>query len=55
MQVTELTDNVSNLSVQVDKQEQYSRRNCLLLLGVEKIEMKTLIPFQLALLISTLG
>ena len=26
--VTELTDKVSNLSVQVDKQEQYSRQNC---------------------------
>ena len=27
-QVMELTDTVSNLSVQVDKQEQYSRQNC---------------------------
>ena len=32
--VTELTDKVSNLSVQVDKQEQYSRRTCLLIHGV---------------------
>ena len=35
-QVTELTDKVSNLSVQVDEQEQYSRRNCLLIHGVEE-------------------
>ena len=35
-QVTELTDKVSNLSVQVDKQEQYSRRNCLLIHDVEE-------------------
>ena len=35
-QVTELTDKVSNLSVQVDEQEQYSRRNCLLINGVEE-------------------
>ena len=35
-QVTELTDKVSNLSVQVDKQEQYSRRNCLQIHDVEE-------------------
>ena len=35
-QVTELTDKVSNLFVQVDKQEQYSRQNCLLIHGVEE-------------------
>ena len=35
-QVTELTGKVSNLSVQADKQEQYSRRNYLLINGVEK-------------------
>ena len=35
-QVTELTDKVSNLSVQADEQEQYSRRNCLLIHGVEE-------------------
>ena len=34
--VTELTDKVSNLSVQVDKQEQYSRQNCPLIHGVEE-------------------
>ena len=34
-QVTEFTDKVSNLSVEVDEQEQYSRRNCLLIHGVE--------------------
>ena len=37
-QVTELTDKVSNLSVQIDKQEQYFRRNCLLMHGVEENE-----------------
>ena len=31
MQVIELTDKISSLSVQVDEQEQYSRRNCLLI------------------------
>ena len=36
MQVKELTDKVSNLFVQVDEQEQYSRRNCLLIHGVEE-------------------
>ena len=35
-QVTELTDKVSNLSVKVDKQEQYCRRNCLLIQDVEE-------------------
>ena len=35
-QFTELTDKVSNLSFHVDKQEQYSRRNCLLMHGVEE-------------------
>ena len=35
-QVTELTGKVSNLSVQVDKQEQYSRRNCLLIHGIKE-------------------
>ena len=35
-QVTELTDKVSNLSVQTDEQEQYSLRNCLLIHGVEE-------------------
>ena len=30
-QVTELTDKVSNLSVQVNEQEQYSRQNCFLI------------------------
>ena len=33
-QVTEVTDKVSNLSVQVDEQEQYSRRNCRLIHNV---------------------
>ena len=36
MQVKELTDKVSNLFVQVDEQEQYSRRNCLLIYGIEE-------------------
>ena len=35
-QVTELTDKVSNLSVQGDEQEEYSRQNCLLIHGVEE-------------------
>ena len=35
-QVTELTEKVSNLLVQADKQEQHSSRNCLLINGVEK-------------------
>ena len=35
-QVTELTDKGSNLPVHVDEQEQYSRRNCLLIHGVEE-------------------
>ena len=35
-QVTELTDKVSNLSVQVDEQEQYSRWNSLLIHDVEE-------------------
>ena len=35
-QVTELTEKLSNLSVQADKQEQHSSRNCLLINGVEK-------------------
>ena len=35
-QVKELTDKVSNLSVQVDEQEQYSRRNCRLIHGREE-------------------
>ena len=35
-QITELPDKVSNLSVHVDEQEQYSRRNCLLIHGVEE-------------------
>ena len=55
-QVTELTDKVSNLSVQVDKQEQYSRRNCLLIHGIEENRNEDiLIPYQLALLMSILG
>ena len=37
-QVTQLTDKVSNLSVKVDEQEQYSRRNCLLIHGVEEVQ-----------------
>ena len=37
-QVTELADKVSNLSVQDDEQELYSRRNCLLIHGVEENE-----------------
>ena len=36
IQVTQLTDKLSRLSVQVDKQEQYSRRSCLLIHGVEE-------------------
>ena len=36
MQVMELTDKVSNLSVQVDKKEQYSRQNYLLIHGAEE-------------------
>ena len=32
----ELTGKVSNLSVQVDKQEQYPRRNCLLIHGIKE-------------------
>ena len=36
MLITELTDKVGNLSVQVDEQEQYSRRNCLLIYGIEE-------------------
>ena len=36
MQVTELTDKVSNLSEQGGKQKQYSRQNCLLIHGVEE-------------------
>ena len=35
-QVSELTDKVSNLSVQGDKQQQYSRQNCVLIHGVEE-------------------
>ena len=35
-QVTELTEKVSNLLVQADKQEQHSSRNCLLINGVEE-------------------
>ena len=35
-QVVELTDKVSNLSVQGDEQEQYSRQNCLLIHDVEE-------------------
>ena len=35
-QITELTDKISNLSIQVDEQEQYSRWNCLLIHGVEE-------------------
>ena len=35
-QVVELTDKVSNLSVQGDEQEQYSRQNCILIHGVEE-------------------
>ena len=34
IQVTEITDKVGNLYVQVDEQEQYARRNCLLIHGV---------------------
>ena len=66
-QVTELTDKVSNLSVQVDKQEQYSRQNCLLIHGIEENRNDntlsisvidntlSIIPYQLALLMSILG
>ena len=36
MQVTGVTDKVSNLSVKVDEQEQYSRRNCHLIHSVEE-------------------
>ena len=36
MQVSELTDKVSNLSVQGDKQEQHSGQNCVLIHGVEE-------------------
>ena len=32
----ELTGKVSNLSVQVDKQEQYPSRNCLLIHGIKE-------------------
>ena len=35
-EVRELTDKVINLSVRVDKQEQYSRQKCLLIHGVEE-------------------
>ena len=35
MQVTKLTDRLSNFSVQVDKLEQYSRQNCLLIHSIE--------------------
>ena len=35
-QVTELTDKVSNLSVQGDEHEQYSRQNCILIHDVEE-------------------
>ena len=35
-QVTESTDKVSKLPVQVDEQEQYSRQSCLLIHGVEE-------------------
>ena len=51
-QVTELTDKVSNLSVQVDEQEQYSRRNCLLIQGTEENRNE---PYQLILLMSISG
>ena len=36
MQVTEVTDKVSNLSVQVDEIEKYYRQNCFLIHGVEE-------------------
>ena len=39
-QATELTDKVSNLSVQFYVQEEYSRRNSLLLHGVEENQNK---------------
>ena len=35
-QVTELTDKLSKLSVQVYEQEQYSRRNCFLIHDVDE-------------------
>ena len=38
MQFKEFADKVSNFSVQVDEQEQYSRRNCLLIDGLEEIQ-----------------
>ena len=37
-QVTELTDKISNFSVKDDEQEQYCRRNCVLIDGVEDID-----------------
>ena len=39
-EVRELTDKVINLSVRVDKQEQYSRQKCLLIHGVEENQNK---------------
>ena len=54
-QVKELTYKVSNLSLQVDEQEQYSRQICLLIHGVEVIKMEILIPYQLTLLMTILG
>ena len=54
-QVTELTDKVSNLSVQGDEQEQYSRQNCILIHGVEENRNGDTEPYQLTLLISISG
>ena len=51
-QVTEITDKVSNLSVQVDEHEQCSRRNCLLIHGVEENRKEDTDPYQLTLLMS---
>ena len=38
IQFKEFADKVSNFSVQVDKQEQYSRRNCLLIHALEEVQ-----------------
>ena len=54
-QVTELTDKVSNLSVQVDEQEQYSRRNCLLIHGVEENQNEDTDTFSINIINEHLG
>ena len=55
MEVMELTDKVSNPCVQVDKQEQYSRCNCLLIHAVNENRNEDYITLSISIINEHLG